>query len=316
MTLLRRVALAVGLALLSVLVIMTASAPEFLSSPDQEHFYAGPGAGFPFGADAMGISLVEYAFQGASIVTIPAVLSGVLVAILAALSGVSAASGGGGGHVRRAGAEVVREVRDLGTPEGGPLQFVGALFRLDLALVAQGWTWFLPAFSELVGSLPRLVVILVVALALPLDWRGLLPIGVTWALLASPGAMDEAAATAERLGGSRFVEALRAHGFSVFRIYGIHIIWKNLRAVIVRQAAEIAMQVVFLEIALSYLATSRSQPSFTHADSVHSWASLLYYGYTYLVAGVPMLHALLLGMVLVAMVAVMAQSIRASAGSN
>ena len=81
--------------------------------------------------------------------------------------------------------------------------------------------WFdtvLQVFTELLGSLPRLVVILVVAIVLPADWKSLFPIAITWALLASPGAMDEAAATAGRLGGTRFVEALRAHGFSAPRI--------------------------------------------------------------------------------------------------
>lgn len=179
-----------------------------------------------------------------------------------------------------------------------------------------GFSWVdnaLALFQELVGAVPRLVVILVVAIAMPADYRSLLPIGLAWAVLASPGAMDEAAATAGRLGGERFVEALRAHGFTAARIYLYHIVWLNLRAVIVRQAAEVAMQVVFLEIALSYLAVKDQQPAFTHSDSVHSWATLLYDGYTWLVASVPMAHAMVLGLVLVALVAFMAQSFRMSA---
>lgn len=177
-----------------------------------------------------------------------------------------------------------------------------------------GWTdSVLQAFSELVGALPRMVVILVVALGLPQDWRSLLPIGVTWAVLAAPGAMDEAAATAGRLGGAKFVEALRAHGFSAYRIYVYHILWLNLRPVIVRQAAEVVMQVVFLEIALSYLAVSRNQSSFTHSDGSYSWASLLYDGYTWLVGGLPMWHAMVVGLALVAVTAVMAQSFRMGA---
>src|SRR5690606_6736580 len=106
-----------------------------------------------------------------------------------------------------------------------------------------GLAWvdgLLQAFAELVGALPRLVVVLVVALAMPADWRSLLPIGVTWAVLAAPGAMDEAASTAQRLGGARFVEALRAHGFGAARIYLYHVIWLNLRGVVARQAAEVA----------------------------------------------------------------------------
>lgn len=178
-----------------------------------------------------------------------------------------------------------------------------------------GLTWIdgaIQVASELVGSLPRLVVILVVALMLPATWRSLYPIGFTWAVLAAPGAMDEAAATAGRLGGERFVEALRAHGFSGLRIYLYHVVWLNLRSVIVRQGAEVLMHVVFLEIALSYLALRRNEPSFTHADSEFSWAILLYQGYMGLL-GAPLMHALHLGIGLVAVTAVMAQALRLAA---
>ena len=179
-----------------------------------------------------------------------------------------------------------------------------------------GMTWVdngLQLFQELVGAVPRLVVILVVAIAMPPDYRSLLPLGLAWAFLAAPGAMDEAAATAGRLGGERFVEALRAHGFTAPRIYLYHIVWLNLRSVIVRQGAEVTMQVVFLEIALSYLAMVEQQPAFTHADSSNSWARLLYEGYTWLVGHVPMGHAMVLGLVLVALVALMAQAFRLAA---
>jgi ABC-type dipeptide/oligopeptide/nickel transport system permease subunit len=190
------------------------------------------------------------------------------------------------------------------------------VFAVFAGLVrSAGLNWVdsvIQAASELVGSLPRLVVILVVALMLPNDWRVLMPIGLTWAVLAAPGAMDEAAATAGRLGGARFVEALRAHGFSAMRVYGYHIAWLNLRPVIVRQGAEVAMQVVFLEIALSYLAVSQNEPSFTHSDGSYSWATLLYQGYTALL-GEELKHAMALGLALVAMVAVLAQSLRFAA---
>lgn len=201
-----------------------------------------------------------------------------------------------------------------------PSLIAGAVVAL-LAMIAGlsrcaavSWTdGALQAFTEVVGALPRFVVILVVALALPGDYRSLLPIAVTWAVLAAPGAMDEAAATAGRLGGTKFVEALRAHGFSAFRIYVYHILWLNLRPVIVRQAADVIMQVVFLEISISYLALRQWEPAMTHSDSTHSWATLLYYGYTWLVAGRPMAHALVIGLGLVGMVAVMAQAMRRGA---
>ncbi|MBN1335789.1 MAG: hypothetical protein JXB39_07490 [Deltaproteobacteria bacterium] len=162
---------------------------------------------------------------------------------------------------------------------------------------------------DIVGALPRMVVILVVALVMPLDWRGLGVLAVVWALLAAPGAMDEAAAVAGRLGGARFVEALRAHGFSRTRIYLWHIVGLNLRPVVVRQGAETLMQVVFLEIALSYLALDAMQPSFTHSDSTKSWADLLYLGYSSLVLDVPSIHALILGLGLVGVTALLSMAL-------
>lgn len=186
--------------------------------------------------------------------------------------------------------------------------FAGVLRCVDIAWLDTA----IQAFGELVGSLPRLVVVLVVALMLPQDWKTLLPIALTWAVLSAPGAMDEAAATAGRLGGARFVEALRAHGFSAVRIYLVHIIWLNLKPVLVRQAAEVTMQVVFLEIALSYLAISTNAPAFTHSEGVYSWATLLYQGYSALL-GQDLYHALFLGLALVAVVATMAQALRLAA---
>lgn len=260
----------VALLLLAGLMALAAMAPEFLSTPDLDRIALGPGDAPPFGTDDRGISLLEYAAQGASIVVAPALFSGFVVMMLSTMAGL----------VRCAG-----------------------LTWIDGAIQVA---------SELVGSLPRLVVILVVALILPSDYRTLLPIGLTWALLAAPGAMDEAAATAGRLGGERFVEALKAHGFSGVRIYLYHVVWLNLRSVIVRQGAEVTMHVVFLEIALSYLALRRNEPSFTHADSEFSWATLLYQGYTALL-GADLMHALWLGLGLVAATAIMAQAVRLSA---
>lgn len=171
----------------------------------------------------------------------------------------------------------------------------------------------LQAFQEMVGALPRLVVVLVITMLLPYEWRTLLPIAVTWAILAAPAAMDEAAATAGRLGGTRFVEALRAHGFTATRIYLYHVTLLNLRDVIARQAGEVMMQVVFLEIALSYLALSGREASFTHSADTKSWASLLYEGYTWLVASLPMAHAMALGLALVACVVLATQAFRMAA---
>ena len=117
---------------------------------------------------------------------------------------------------------------------------VGILAAIAGLTRCAGIAWLdgaLQVFQELVGALPRLIVVLVVAMLLPAEWRSLWPVGLTWAVLAAPAAMDEAAATAGRLGGARFVEALRAHGFSATRIFLYHITFLNLRPVIVRQAA-------------------------------------------------------------------------------
>ncbi len=180
---------------------------------------------------------------------------------------------------------------------GGLLRCVGDQ-RVDAGIQALG---------EVLGALPRMVVILVAAMLIPSGSRGLLPLALLWALLAAPGAMDEAAAVAERLGGARFVEALRAHGFSWSRVFLYHIVLLNLRPVVVRQASEVLLQVTFLELGLSYLAVQDNQSSFTHSDSLKSWADLLYMGYTSIGLGMPTGHALVLGLGLVAMVTLMAK---------
>jgi peptide/nickel transport system permease protein len=251
----------------AVLAVAALAAPEFLGDINPEHAYTPPSLAFPLGTDGRGRSLVEYATQGARVVTMPAITAGLLVSFLAII----------GGLLRSA-----------------------DLSGIDSAIRGLG---------EVVGSLPRMVVILVVALVIPQESKGLMPLAVAWALLAAPGAMDEAAAVAERLGGTRFVEALRAHGFSSARIYLYHIVALNLRPVVVRQGAETMMQVVFLEIALSYLALAQSEPSFTHPDSMMSWADLLKMGYTALGLGMPTGHALVLALLLIGLVAVLSLSL-------
>jgi len=245
-------------------------AEQHLPNPDLTMRLAPPSEMPPFGADDRGRPLLDYALQGAGVVGIPALVAGLLVALLGITGGLLATVGGG---------------------------------RIEGVVAAAG---------ELVGALPRMMVVLVVALLVPRDARGLMPIALTWALLAAPGAMDEAAAVASRLGGARFVEALRAHGFSRSRILLYHVVGLNLRPVVVRQGAETMMQVVFLEIALSYLAIAERQGSFTHSDDTHSWASLLDLGYK-VVLDLPSWHALGLGLGLIALVAVTAVTASAAA---
>lgn len=183
-------------------------------------------------------------------------------------------------------------------PSVGAGLLVGALATAGGLLRCLGLAWVdrtLQLFGEVVGALPRLVVLLVAALLLPATERTLGPLALVWAVLCAPNAIDEAGAVAERLGGARFVEALRAHGFGGARIFGLHIAAWNLRPVVIRQAAETMLQVAFLEIALSYLAAAADQPSLTHADRAHSWADLLTMGYPSLVLDVPTGHALVVG---------------------
>ena len=269
-----------GCVLLAVFTVAAVVSPFLyptLPVPDRDMFFASPWQLPPFGADDLGRGLFAYALQGASIVLAPAALAGVIVAVFAAAAGLARCA---------------------------------------------GITWFdtvLQVFSELMGALPRMVVILVVALATPREYASLIPIAVAWAFLAAPGAMDEAASAAGRLGGARFVEALRAHGFSASRIYLYHITWLNLRGVLIRQAAEVFMQTVFLEIALSYLVqVPPVQADLTHSADVKSWASILYLGFQTVAGGEwfgerSMLHALVLGLALVAAIALMAQAFRMAA---
>lgn len=264
---------ALGIALVAILLLagLALTAPEHLAVPVMDRAYAGPLDLFPFGADARGRPLLEYAQQGTRVIALPALVAGLMVMAFGVAGGL-------------------------------------------LACVASGTAnTLIQALGEVVGALPRMLVVLVVALVLPKDARGLMPLALVWAVLAAPGAMDEAASVAQRLGGARFVEALRAHGYSGSRIFGWHVVALNLRPVVVRQGAEVMMQVVFLEIALSYLAVAEEQPSFTHADSLVSWADLLNLGYPALVLDVPTLHALVLGLCLIGTIAVLALSLGVAA---
>lgn len=187
---------------------------------------------------------------------------------------------------------------------------VGGLLRCVEWPTVQTGVQFL---GEIIGALPRMVVILVVALLLPMDWRSLLPLAVVWAILCAPGAIDEAGAVAARLGGTRFVEALKAHGFGAWRIYIHHIVVLNLRPVLVRQGAEAMMTVAFLEVALSYLAVVENQSSFTHSDNLRSWADLLKEGYLWLALGMDSAHVLAVGLGMLGLIVLTATSLTKAA---
>ncbi len=272
----RKTALYLSAVLFLLLLIPGFFAPENLPPSSGSLGYLSPGAAPPLGTDELGRPLLAYALQGAQIVALPSLLAALLVLLLGTVAGLLACTG-----------------------------------QRKLETLVQG-------LGEIVGSLPRFLVVLVVALVLAGGMQvgqqaTLLPIALTWGLLSAPGAMDEAGAVSARLGGARFVEALRAHGFSRTRIYLFHIVGLNLRPVVVRHAAETLMQVVFLEISLSYLCTLPPQPaSLTHGDSLHSWAELLQMGYRCVIDPVrsPSLHALLLGLGLLGLVVGLSFSLR------
>ncbi|MEZ4319551.1 MAG: hypothetical protein R3F61_18695 [Myxococcota bacterium] len=274
--------LAVGCALLGALICAGMLAPEFVDPPNLDHVSKDE---YGSTVGGLGFFVVEGAPLGTNEYGVPlhqlALQGASIVAFPAALAGLL--------------------VMAFAT-------FAGLVRCADVAWLDTA----LQAFGEITGALPRMVVVLVVALLLPYDWKYLLPIALVWAVLASPAAMDEAAASAGRLGGARFVEALRAHGFSAIRIYLYHVVWMNLRPVIVRQGAEVMMQVVFLEIALSYLALASNAPSFTHAENLNSWAELLYLGYSWILDR-HLGHAVFLSFALIAVTALMAQSFRLAA---
>ncbi len=227
-------------ACLAGLVLLAGTAPARLSLPDPALAGAGPLQVPPLGADPRGIPLLDYVQQGAAVVLGPALVAGALVAVASA------------------GAAILQCAQGRA------------------AVRARG---LLAGLREVTAALPRLVLVLVVALLVPGDQRALTPLALTWAVLAAPSGMEEAAAAAGRLGGERFVEALRAHGFSWARIHLGHVVARNLRPLLLRQGLEVVLQVVFLELALSYLTRLRHAPALAHGDDVHSWAELLHQGY-------------------------------------
>lgn len=270
----RPLAVGTAAALLGVLLLASALAPDYLPTPNLTSAYLSPFAEPPFGTDQRGRPLVAYVLQGARIVIVPALAGGVLVALLAAM----------GGLVRCGGNRV-----------------------LDTSLHGAG---------EILGALPRMVVVLVVGMLLPATERSLFPLAMVWAVLCAPNAIDEAGAVASRLGGARFVEALHAHGYSWARIYGLHVVAYNLRPVVVRQGAEAMLQILFLEMALSYLAGASDQPGLTHPDRLHSWADLLQMGYPSLVLDVPTGHALALGIGICGVAVVFSRAVTSAAAAR
>ena len=61
------------------------------------------------------------------------------------------------------------------------------------------------------------------------------------------------------------------------------------------------------------MAVADLEPSFTHGVGTKSWAALLYEGYTWLVAALPMEHAMAVGVGLVACTVLATQALRLAA---
>ena len=83
----RRQSFLVGLAGLVVLLVSTVFAPEFLSSYNHEMVSLSPFEHPPFGTNKNGIAYLEYVLQGAQVVALPALFSGLLVLFLLARDG-------------------------------------------------------------------------------------------------------------------------------------------------------------------------------------------------------------------------------------
>ena len=122
--------------------------------------------------------------------------------------------------------------------------------------------------------------------------------------------MDEAGAAPRLVQALGLLRRIGHMVFSGFQICAIHIIAYNLHAQSLSgKVLKIMMQVAFLEVALSILRSNLNGLPL-HPDSLRSWADLLNMGYVGLVVdGVPMLHALWLGIGLIALVVLTATAI-------
>ena len=126
--------------------------------------------------------------------------------------------------------------------------------------------------AELVESVPRLVVLLAVLWAIPVDgryvWTVLATVGLSFWPLCHAAVEDRV----RRAATDGFLEAQRALGASAWRAYGIHALWRNGRSALAVQAASIAGHVLMMETTLAYL--GYSQPD----EDLATWGKLVAFG--------------------------------------
>ena len=111
-----------------------------------------------------------------------------------------------------------------------------------------GWT---RALSRGVGTLPRLLVVLLVMMALPEP--NVWVMAAVLLLLYLPVALDEVAVRLEVLGREGVLLGSRAHGLPAWRIVTRHLALGHLRPALAAHATYLFAQVILTEIAVAYV---------------------------------------------------------------
>lgn len=103
---------------------------------------------------------------------------------------------------------------------------------------------------EVAGSLPGIVVVLVLAVATR-GWLGAIPVGV--GLVLAPEAAGDVALVVRSLASRGVLAAGRTHGVSWTRLLGLHVWWGGCRHRLAARALDAAARVTLIEATLSYL---------------------------------------------------------------
>jgi len=107
------------------------------------------------------------------------------------------------------------------------------------------------AAASWAGTMPRLLVVLLVMMALPEP--NVWVMAAVLLVLYLPVALDEAAVRLEALQRERVLLGARAHGLSPWRIAVHHLALGHLRPALLAHAAYLFVQVAFAEIAIAYV---------------------------------------------------------------
>jgi len=123
-----------------------------------------------------------------------------------------------------------------------------ASFTLTSRTTIHGWT---RALSRSVGTLPRLLVVLLVMMALPEP--SVWVMAAVLLLLYLPVALDEVAVRLEVLDREDVLMGARAHGLPAWRIVSRHLALGHLRPALAAHATYLLAQVILTEIAVAYV---------------------------------------------------------------